>query len=251
METRHNMISLANAVREFSTDTITTSALDNVSLEIGCGESIAIAGPSGGGKTTLLSVLGLLDPIDAGRYLLDGEDTTHLSATERALIRNRKIGFVFQSFNLIGDLTVFENVELPLSYRGMSEKIRRLRVREAIERVGMDHRAKHYPSQLSGGQQQRVAIARAIGGNPSLLLADEPTGNLDIDSGEEILDLLSELNETGSTIVIVTHDPACARRAERVEYLLDGRLVDTEAVRPELQRRGFVSVAARNDIRAT
>ena len=251
METRHNMISLANAVREFSTDTIKTSALENVSLEVGCGESIAIAGPSGGGKTTLLSVLGLLDPIDAGRYVLDGEDTTRLSATERALIRNRKIGFVFQSFNLIGDLTVFENVELPLSYRGMSEKIRRLRVREAIERVGMDHRANHYPSQLSGGQQQRVAIARAIGGHPSLLLADEPTGNLDIDSGEEILDLLSELNETGSTIVIVTHDPACARRAERVEYLLDGRLVDADVVRPELQRRGFVSVAAHSDMRAT
>ncbi len=244
MDTR-NMISLANAVREFSTDTITTSALDDVSLEVDRGEFLAIAGPSGGGKTTLLSVLGLLDPIDAGRYVLDGEDTTRLSATERASIRNRKIGFVFQSFNLLGDLTVFENVELPLSYRGMSEKIRRLRVREAIERVGMEHRANHYPSQLSGGQQQRVAIARAIAGNPSLLLADEPTGNLDIDSGEEILDLLSELNETGSTIVIVTHDPACARRAERIEYLLDGRLVDTEMVRPELQRRGFVSVAAR------
>ncbi len=244
MDTRHNMISLADAVREFSTDTITTSALDDVSLDVGCGEFLAIAGPSGGGKTTLLSVLGLLDPINAGSYVLDGEDTTRLSATERALIRNRKIGFVFQSFNLLGDLTVFQNVELPLSYRGMSEKIRRLRVREAIERVGMDHRSSHYPSQLSGGQQQRVAIARAIGGNPALLLADEPTGNLDIDSGEEILDLLSELNETGSTIVIVTHDPACARRAERVEYLLDGRLVDTAAVRPVLQRRGFLSVAA-------
>ena len=241
----HTMISLVNTVREFSTDTITTSALDEVSLEVQSGEFLAIAGPSGGGKTTLLSVLGLLDPIDAGRYLLDGEDTTRLSATERALIRNRKIGFVFQSFNLLGDLTVVENVELPLSYRGMSEKIRSLRVREAIERVGMEHRANHYPSQLSGGQQQRVAVARAIAGHPSLLLADEPTGNLDIDSGEEILDLLSELNETGSTIVIVTHDPACARRAERIEYLLDGRLVDTEAVRPELQRRGFVSVAAR------
>ena len=244
METRQNMISLVDAVREFSTDTIRTSALDHVSLDVACGEFLAIAGPSGGGKTTLLSILGLLDPIDSGRYLLDGHDTAELSATQRALIRNRKIGFVFQSFNLLGDLTVHENVALPLSYRGMSEKIRGLRVREAIERVRMDHRANHYPSQLSGGQQQRVAIARAIAGNPSLLLADEPTGNLDTDSGEEVLDLLSELNETGSTIVIVTHDPACARRAERIEYLLDGRLVDASTVRPELQRRGFVSVAA-------
>ncbi|MEO1245294.1 MAG: ABC transporter ATP-binding protein [Pseudomonadota bacterium] len=238
------MISLVDSVREFSTDTIRTSALDHVSLEVERGEFLAIAGPSGGGKTTLLSVLGLLDPIDSGSYFLDGHNTAHLSPTKRALIRNRKIGFIFQSFNLLGDLTVGENVALPLSYRGMSEKIRGLRVREAIERVGMEHRANHYPSQLSGGQQQRVAIARAIAGNPSLLLADEPTGNLDIDSGEEVLDLLSELNDTGSTIVIVTHDPACARRAERIEYLLDGRLVDTAAVRPELQRRGFVSVAA-------
>ena len=238
------MISLTNVDRVFSTDTIRTSALDNVSLNVESGEFLAIAGPSGGGKTTLLSVLGLLDPIDSGRYVLDGQDTTRLSATERALTRNRKIGFVFQSFNLLGDLTVRENVELPLSYRGMSEKIRNLRVREAIERVKMEHRADHYPSQLSGGQQQRVAIARAIAGNPSMLLADEPTGNLDIDNGEEILDLLSELNESGSTLVIVTHDPACARRAERIEYLLDGRLVETAAVRPELQRRGFVSAVS-------
>lgn len=244
MEARCNMISLVDAVREFSTDTIRTSALDHVSLEVERGEFLAIAGPSGGGKTTLLSVLGLLDPIDSGSYRLDGHDTAHLGPTKRALIRNRKIGFVFQSFNLLGDLTVSENVALPLSYRGMSEKIRGLRVREAIERVGMEHRATHYPSQLSGGQQQRVAIARAIAGNPALLLADEPTGNLDVDSGEEVLDLLSELHETGSTVVIVTHDPACARRAERIEYLLDGRLVDAVAVRPELQRRGFVSAAA-------
>lgn len=244
MENRRHMISLTDAVRQFSTDTIRTSALDRVSLNVECGEFLAIAGPSGGGKTTLLSVLGLLDPIDSGSYFLDGHDTAHLSPTKRALIRNRKIGFVFQSFNLLGDLTVRENVALPLSYRGMSEKIRGLRVREAIERVGMEHRVNHYPSQLSGGQQQRVAIARAIAGNPSLLLADEPTGNLDIDSGEEVMDLLSGLNETGSTIVIVTHDPACARRAERIEYLLDGRLVDAVSVRPELQRRGFISAAA-------
>lgn len=244
MEAQRNMISLTNVDRVFSTDTIRTSALDNVSLNVESGEFLAIAGPSGGGKTTLLSVLGLLDPIDSGRYVLDGQDTTRLSATERALIRNRKIGFVFQSFNLLGDLTVRENVELPLSYRGMSEKIRNLRVREAIERVKMEHRADHYPSQLSGGQQQRVAIARAIAGNPSMLLADEPTGNLDIDSGEEVLDLLTELNESGSTLVIVTHDPACARRAERVEYLLDGRMVETAAVKPELQRRGFVSASS-------
>ncbi len=241
MENGHSMISLVDAVREFSTDTITTSALDHVSLDVESGEFLAIAGPSGGGKTTLLSILGLLDPIDSGRYVLDGQDTADLNATERARIRNRKIGFVFQSFNLLGDLTVHENVALPLAYRGMSEKIRALRVREAIERVGMAHRKNHYPSQLSGGQQQRVAIARAIAGNPSLLLADEPTGNLDIDSGEEVMQLLSELNETGSTIVIVTHDPACARRAERIEYLLDGRLVEAAAVRPELERRGFVS----------
>ena len=245
MDTAQNLISLEDADRVFATDAIETSALDHVSLNVRRGEFLAIAGPSGGGKTTLLSVLGLLDTLDAGRYVLDGDDTTGHSATERALIRNRKIGFVFQSFNLLGDLTVFENVELPLSYRGMSEKIRRLRVREAIERVGMEHRADHYPSQISGGQQQRVAVARAIAGNPALLLADEPTGNLDIDSGDEVLNLLSELNETGSTIVIVTHDPACARHADRIEYLLDGRLVDTAEVTPELQRRGFVSVAAR------
>lgn len=244
MQTTPNMISLVDALREFSTNTVTTTALDCVSLNVVSGEFLAIAGPSGGGKTTLLSVLGLLDAIDAGQYTLDGEDTTGLSATERALIRNRKIGFIFQSFNLLGDLTVFENVELPLSYRGMSEKMRRLRVREAVERVGMEHRSLHYPSQLSGGQQQRVAIARAIAGNPALLLADEPTGNLDMDSGEEVLDLLSELNETGSTIVMVTHDPVCARRADRVEYLLDGRLVESALVRPELQRRGFVAVEA-------
>lgn len=249
MNSRRNMISLVDAVREFSTSTIRTSALDRVSLDVESGEFLAIAGPSGGGKTTLLSVLGLLDPIDSGRYVLDGNDTSKLSATQRALIRNRKIGFVFQSFNLLGDLTVRENVALPLSYRGMSEKMRDLRVREAVERVGMDHRTDHYPSQLSGGQQQRVAVARAIAGNPSLLLADEPTGNLDMESGEEVLDLLSELHETGSTIVIVTHDPACARRAERVEYLLDGRLVDPASVRSQLQHRGFVSVGAGDSAR--
>ncbi|MEO1201524.1 MAG: ABC transporter ATP-binding protein [Pseudomonadota bacterium] len=248
MENKHSMISLVDAVREFSTDTITTSALDHVSLDVRPGEFVAIAGPSGGGKTTLLSILGLLDPIDSGRYVLDGQDTANLNATQRAHIRNRKIGFVFQSFNLLGDLTVHENVALPLAYRGMSEKIRNLRVREAIERVGMEHRKNHYPSQLSGGQQQRVAVARAIAGDPALLLADEPTGNLDIDSGEEVLELLSQLNETGSTIVIVTHDPACARRAERVEYLLDGRLVESAEVRPELVRRGFVSQTASGSV---
>ncbi|MEM9056174.1 MAG: ABC transporter ATP-binding protein [Pseudomonadota bacterium] len=244
MTTRPGMIALVNGVREFSTDTIATRALDRVSLSVDSGEFVAIAGPSGGGKTTLLSVLGLLDPLDAGRYMLDGEDTTGLTATERARIRNRKIGFVFQSFNLLGDLTVFENVELPLSYRGLSERLRRLRVEEAIERVGMAHRAQHYPSQLSGGQQQRVAIARAVAGSPALLLADEPTGNLDIDSGEEILALLGELNESGSTLLIVTHDPACARRADRIEYLLDGRLADTANAVPELARRGFMAAAS-------
>lgn len=241
MNSQATMIALRNAVREFSTDTITTSALDHVSLDVERGEFVAIAGPSGGGKTTLLSVLGLLDPLAEGSYVLEGQETSTLSATERALIRNQKIGFVFQSFNLLGDLTVFENVELPLSYRGMSESIRRLKVEDAIARVGMKHRADHYPSELSGGQQQRVAIARAIAGNPSLLLADEPTGNLDIESGEEVLDLLSELNAGGSTILIVTHDPACARRADRIEYLLNGRLVDTATVAPELEKRGFLA----------
>ncbi|MEM7707487.1 MAG: ABC transporter ATP-binding protein [Pseudomonadota bacterium] len=244
MNTNRPMISLDDAVRVFSAETVETSALDGVSLRIDRGEFVAIAGPSGGGKTTLLSVLGLLDTLNSGGYQLDGEDTIGMSAGERAVIRNRKIGFIFQSFNLLGDLTVFENVELPLSYRGMSEKIRRLRVQEAIERVGMAHRSGHYPSQLSGGQQQRVAVARAIAGNPAVLLADEPTGNLDMDSGQEVLDLLTELHRTGSTIVIVTHDPACARRAGRIEYLLDGRLIKSADVTLELQQRGFVSVAA-------
>jgi putative ABC transport system ATP-binding protein len=236
------LIHLNGVSKVFYTDEVETHALASVHLQIGRGEYIAIAGPSGCGKTTLLSLLGLLDSPTDGEYLLDGKNVSQLSASDRARVRNRKIGFIFQAFNLIGDLTVYENVELPLTYRGMGSSERKERVQAALERVGMAHRTKHYPSQLSGGQQQRVAVARAIVGKPLILLADEPTGNLDSKNGEAVMDLMKELHEDGATICMVTHDPRYARYADRTIHLFDGQVVRDEDTRnaTELVERGFV-----------
>jgi putative ABC transport system ATP-binding protein len=220
------VIKLEGVTKKFITEEVETHALADVAFEIQRGEYVSIAGPSGCGKSTLLSILGLLDTPSEGSYWLNGRPVAELKAWERARVRNREIGFIFQSFNLIGDLTVFENVELPLTYRGMRPAERRQRVNDALERVGMAHRAKHLPSQLSGGQQQRVAVARAVAGEPVILLADEPTGNLDSKSGEAVMDLLLELYKTGATICMVTHDPRYARHAERHIQLFDGRVVD-------------------------
>jgi putative ABC transport system ATP-binding protein len=223
------LIHLESVTKVFVTDEVETHALAGVHLDINKGEYISIAGPSGCGKSTLLAILGLLDSPSEGTYTLNGNPVQGLKMSERARIRNREIGFIFQAFNLIGDLTVYENVELPLTYRGMPSSERKKRVHEALERVGMSHRVKHYPSQLSGGQQQRVAVARALGGDPSILLADEPTGNLDSANGEQVMDLLRELHRSGSTICIVTHDPRYARYADRSVHLFDGRVVEETA----------------------
>ncbi|HEX5830448.1 MAG TPA: ABC transporter ATP-binding protein [Gemmatimonadaceae bacterium] len=220
------LIQLEGIRKIFYTDEVETHALADIHLEIKDGEYVAIAGPSGCGKTTLLSILGLLDTPTDGTYMLDGQAVSSLSAADRARVRNRQIGFIFQAFNLIGDLTVFENVELPLTYRGMDAAERRRRVTEALERVGMAHRMKHYPSQLSGGQQQRVAVARAVAGDPAILLADEPTGNLDSTNSEAVMSLLQELHRGGATICMVTHDPRYARHADRSIHLFDGRVVE-------------------------
>ncbi len=220
------LIELAGITKVFLTDEVETHALADVDLVIERGDYVCISGPSGCGKSTLLSILGLLDSPSKGRYLLKGRPVEELTAAERARVRNREIGFIFQSFNLIGDLTVSENVELPLTYRGMLPAERKQRVAEALERVGMAHRAKHYPAQLSGGQQQRVAVARALGGQPAILLADEPTGNLDSKNGLAVMELLTELHKQGTTICMVTHDPRFAERASRTVHLFDGRVVD-------------------------
>ncbi len=222
---REALLKLDGVSKIFLTDEVETHALSGIHLEIRQGEYIAIAGPSGCGKSTLLAILGLLDTASEGSYLLHGKPVTDLSAAERARVRNREIGFIFQSFNLIGDLTVYENVELPLVYRGMPAAERKQRVAEALERVAMAHRTKHYPSQLSGGQQQRVAVARALVGKPAILLADEPTGNLDSQNGEAVMGLLRELHRDGATICMVTHDTRFARHAERTVHLFDGRVV--------------------------
>jgi len=222
------MIHLAALTKVFYTDEIETHALDGVHLDIGKGEYVAIAGPSGCGKSTLLSILGLLHAPTGGEYVLNGTPVAQINTAERARIRNREVGFIFQSFNLIGDLTVEENVELPLTYRKMPAPERRKRMQEALERVGMSHRMKHYPGQLSGGQQQRVAVARAIVGSPSIVLADEPTGNLDSRNGESVMKLMRELNREGATICMVTHDPRYARHADRTIHLFDGRVVEEE-----------------------
>jgi len=220
------LIRLDGVTKVFYTDEVETHALSGIHLEIRGGEYVSIAGPSGCGKSTLLSILGLLDSPTDGAYLLNERPVQGLKLAERARIRNREIGFIFQSFNLIGDLTVFENVELPLTYRGMRAGERTKRGSEALERVGMAHRARHLPSQLSGGQQQRVAVARALVGEPLMLLADEPTGNLDSKNGEAVMDLLRELHRGGATICMVTHDPRFARHADRTIHLFDGRVVE-------------------------
>jgi len=224
-----SLIKLTGIKKVFYTDEVETHALEDVHLDIKKGEYIAISGPSGCGKTTLLSLLGLLDTPTGGEYLLEGQPVANLDAAERARVRNRQIGFIFQAFNLIGDLTVYENVELPLTYRGLSSNDRKERVQAALEKVGMSHRVKHYPAQLSGGQQQRVAVARAVAGDPAILLADEPTGNLDSTNGESVMDLLRELHRNGSTICMVTHDPRYAKHADREVDLFDGRVVDEQA----------------------
>jgi len=220
------LIKLEGIKKVFLTDEVETHALSGIHLEIGKGEYVCIAGPSGCGKSTLLSILGLLDTPTDGKYTLNDKPVENLNFAERARIRNREVGFIFQSFNLIGDLTVFENVELPLTYRGLSSTERKQRAQAALEKVGMAHRLNHYPSQLSGGQQQRVAVARALAGKPSILLADEPTGNLDSKNGEAVMELLRELHREGATICMVTHDSRFARHSERTIHLFDGRIVE-------------------------
>ncbi len=235
------LIHLEGLTKVFYTEDMETHALANVNLTIRPGEFVAIAGPSGCGKTTLLSILGLLDRPTEGTYLLDGTPVENLTATQQSKIRNQAVGFIFQAFNLIGDLTVFENVELPLTYRGMPGGERKERVQAALERVGMAHRMGHYPSQLSGGQQQRVAVARAIVGRPLILLADEPTGNLDSKNGNAVMDLMLELHNEGATICMVTHDPRYAHVADRSVHLFDGQVVSEDDARKalELEHAGF------------
>jgi putative ABC transport system ATP-binding protein len=232
-DTAQPLIHLDNLMKVFYTDEVETHALSGIHLDIARGEYVAISGPSGCGKSTLLSILGLLDSPTDGTYVLNNRPVQNLNLSERARIRNREIGFIFQSFNLIGDLTVFENVELPLTYRGMRAAERKDRVNQALERVGMAHRAKHLPSQLSGGQQQRVAVARALVGEPSILLADEPTGNLDSKNGDAVMELMRELHRSGSTICMVTHDPRFAKHADRTVHLFDGRVVEDTVVSGE------------------
>jgi putative ABC transport system ATP-binding protein len=239
------LISMRGIKKVFVTDEVETHALVEVHLDVQQGEYVAISGPSGCGKTTLLSILGLLDATTEGEYLLAGEPVAGLSAAERARVRNRQIGFIFQAFNLIGDLTVYENVELPLTYRtgdaALDPAERKRRVVEALEKVGMAHRTKHYPAQLSGGQQQRVAVARAVAGEPAILLADEPTGNLDSQNGEAVMGLLQELHRGGATICMVTHDPRYAEHADRSVHLFDGRVVEDTA---HADRRATAPVGA-------
>ena len=227
-ETAKTLISLEGILKVFLSDEIETHALSGIHLDVKEGEFLSISGPSGCGKSTLLAILGLLEAPSDGVYLLNGENVSRLSLEKRARIRNRKIGFIFQSFNLIGDLSVLENVELPLAYRGLKPTERRELALKALERVEMIHRQQHLPSQLSGGQQQRVAVARALAGSPEVLLADEPTGNLDSKNGSLVMDMLSELNREGTTICMVTHDDRYAHYARRVVHLFDGKIVDEE-----------------------
>ncbi|UCF16724.1 MAG: ABC transporter ATP-binding protein [Phycisphaerales bacterium] len=219
------LISLKEITKIFQTEEVETHALSGVDMEVRDGEYVAVDGPSGCGKSTLLSIMGLLDTSTSGLYQLKQQDVTQLSLSQRARIRNRQVGFIFQSFNLIGDLTVQENVQLPLSYRGMSSSDQKKLTIEALEKVAMTHRRQHYPAQLSGGQQQRVAVARAIVGNPAILLADEPTGNLDSKNAEAVMKLLADLHSEGSTICMVTHDPRWVHYADRTIHLFDGQIV--------------------------
>ena len=223
------LLRLEGVTKVFLADEVETHALSGIHLEIDRGEFVSIAGPSGCGKSTLLAILGLLDSPTEGTYMLSGKAVSDLAPPERAQIRNREVGFVFQSFNLIGDLTVFENVELPLTYRGVKASERRERVRDALERVGMAHRERHLPSQLSGGQQQRIAVARAVAGDPLIVLADEPTGNLDSAHGEAVMELLGELHDAGATVCMVTHDPRYAAYADRMIHLFDGQVVEEQS----------------------
>lgn len=220
------LIKLEGLRKVFYTDEMETHALTDVHLEIDQGEFVEVMGPSGCGKSSLLAIIGLLDAPSEGEYWLEGRPMSQVGAAKRASLRNLHIGFIFQAFNLIGDLTVFENVELPLSYRGLPQADRRRLSLEALERVGMSHRIDHYPGQLSGGQQQRVAAARAVAGDPLILLADEPTGNLDSTNGESVMGLLKDLHEAGTTVLMVTHDPRYSRYAERTVHLFDGRIVE-------------------------
>src|ERR1700678_290913 len=230
------LIQIEGMTKVFYTDEIETHALSGVHLSISRGEYVAMSGPSGCGKSTLLSIIGLLDTPTAGRYSLNGKEVANLNFADRSRIRNQEIGFIFQSFNLIGDLTVAENVELPLTYRsGMPAAERKRRLQESLERVGMAHRTRHYPSQLSGGQQQRVAVARALAGSPSILLADEPTGNLDSHNGKQVMELLQNLHRDGATICMVTHDPRFAKHAQRELHLFDGKVVAEEKLKELLQ----------------
>jgi len=221
-----SIISLRGIKRVFFTDEIETHALSGVHLDIRKGEFAVISGPSGCGKSTLLSIMGMLDLPSEGEYILNGEDTSRLNGRKRAKIRNDEIGFIFQSFNLIGNLTVYENIELLLVYRGIKADTRKLMVMEALEKVQMTHRRNHLPSQLSGGQQQRIAVARAIVGNPKIMLADEPTGNLDTKNGDRVMEMLQQINESGSTICMVTHEKAYEKVADRVVKMLDGKVVE-------------------------
>ncbi|MDO3386639.1 ABC transporter ATP-binding protein [Gilvimarinus sp. SDUM040013] len=226
------MLSMQSIGKAYRTDMVETHALRDFSLEVEPGEFVAVTGPSGSGKTTFLSIAGLLESFDGGRYVLDGDDVSALNDTERSRLRNEKIGFIFQGFNLISDLNLFDNVDVPLRYRGLGKQDRRARIEYALERVGLASRQKHMPSQLSGGQQQRVAIARALAGKPAFLLADEPTGNLDSLMARQVMDMLSEINEQGMTIVMVTHDPDLARRASRNIQIVDGQVTDFRLYEP-------------------
>jgi len=228
------MLEMKNIKKIYRTESVATHALEDLTLTVTAGEFVSVTGPSGSGKTTFLNVAGLLDTFDSGSYILDGKDVSRLSDKEMSQMRNRAIGFIFQSFNLIPDLNVFDNVDVPLRYRGLGAKERKERIERALEMVGLSARLKHLPSQLSGGQQQRVAIARVLAGDPKLILADEPTGNLDSLMTREIMDLLGRINESGTTIVMVTHSPECAERAHRQLHVFDGRVVDLERPRVTL-----------------
>jgi putative ABC transport system ATP-binding protein len=228
-ESGQSVIAMEGATKVFMTDEVETHALAGIHLHVAAGEWLAVVGPSGSGKTTLLAILGMLDRLTSGTYAFEGRPVAELDLGELARLRNERIGFIFQTFNLIGDLTVHENVELPLTYRGLPAAERRARVERALQRVGMSHRARHLPGQLSGGQQQRVAVARAVAGDPAVLLADEPTGNLDSRNGQAVMELLHELHDGGATICMVTHDPAFARHATRIIHLFDGRIVEEAA----------------------
>src|SRR5688500_3877558 len=232
------MLQMTNIRKIYRTESIETLALEDLSLSVNAGEFVSVTGPSGSGKTTFLNVAGLLDTFESGTYKLDGQDVSRLSDSEMSKIRNRAIGFIFQSFNLIPDLNVFDNVDVPLRYRGLSASDRRTRIERSLDLVGLSSRARHLPSQLSGGQQQRVAIARVLAGDPKLILADEPTGNLDSLMAREIMDLLDRINASGTTIVMVTHSPECAVRAQRQIHVFDGRVVDVERSAVTMMRSG-------------